>query len=174
MPNNKSISAKYYFFSRLRPVYYMIAAILCFHIVLFVAIQALRLSFSPRLFVIILLRLVSMHSWRRLTGLGVLNIQYFRTFLGFRLWFIFIFTSVCSHLDLLISMNWCREWQLPSLSHTFLLVIHCSFTSNIIVIPAIFLSDRRLQAFFFVLLWVPSFRFPIAGGSLLLLRRIKF
>ena len=120
----------------------MIAAILCFHIVLFVVIQALRLSFSPRLFVIILLRLVSMHSWRRPTGLGVLNIQHFRTFLGFRLWFIFIFTSVCSHLDLLISMNWCREWQFPSLSHTCLLVIHCSFTSNIIVIPAIFLSDR--------------------------------
>ena len=41
-----------------------IAVILRCQCVLSVVIQSLRLSFSPRLFVIILLRLVSMHSWR--------------------------------------------------------------------------------------------------------------
>ena len=128
------------FFCGLRPVYYMaIAVILRCHIVLSVVIQSLRLSFSPRLFVIILLRLVSMHFWRCPTGLGFLNIQHFRTFFGLRLWF--IFASFCSHLVLLISMIWCREWQFPNLSCTCLLVIHCSFTSNI-VIPALFFSDR--------------------------------
>ena len=139
------------FFCGLRPVYYMaIAVILRCHIVLSVVIQSLRLSFSPRLFVIILLRLVLMYSWRLPTGLDFLNIQHFRTFFGLRLWF--IFAGFCSHLFLLISMNWCREWQFPNLSHTCVLVIRYSFTSNI-VIPAIFFSDRRwhTSSFFFVL-----------------------
>ena len=75
--NNRLISTVKYYLFVLQPtprLYYTIASS--------VVIQSLRLrlSFSPRLFVIILLRLVSMHSWRRPTGLDVLNIQHFRTF----------------------------------------------------------------------------------------------
>ena len=118
-------------------VYMAIAVILRCHIVLSVVIQSLRLSLSSRLFVIILLRLVSMHSCRLPTGLGVLNIQHFSIFLGLRS--CFMFASFCSHFVLVISTSWCSERQFPSLSRTCLLVICFSFTSNI-VMPAIFLS----------------------------------
>ena len=118
--------------------YMAIAVILRCHIVLSVVIQSLRLSLSSRLFVIILLRLVSMHSCRLPTGRGVLKIQHFSIFLGLRL--CFMFASFCSHFVLVISTNWCRERQFPSLSRTCLLVICFSFTSNIVMF-AIFLSD---------------------------------
>ena len=118
--------------------YMAIAVILCCHIVLSVVIQSLRLSLSSRLFVIILLRLVSMHSCRLPTGLGVLYIQHFSIFWGLRL--CFMFASFCSHFVLVFLTSWCRERQFPSLSCTCLLVIRFSSTSNI-VMPAIFLSD---------------------------------
>ena len=131
-------SSTIYFLIGLRPIYYLIAAILCFHVSLSVVIQSLRLSFSPKLFVIILLKLLSMHSWRLPTGLGALNTQHFRIFLGFLLWS--IFASFCSHLHRLISIIWCSERQFPSPSRTCLLVICCSITSKI-VIPAILLRN---------------------------------
>ena len=137
-----------------------IAVILCCHIVLSVVIQSLRLSLSSRLFVIILLRLVSMHSCRLPTGLGVLYIQHFSIFLGLRL--CFMFASFCSHFVLVISTSWCRERQFPSLSRTCLLVIRCSFTSNI-VIPAIFLSDwwwHTLSSLFRLLFECPALTSP--------------
>ena len=67
--------------------YIAIAVIRRCHLVLSLVIQSLRLSLSPRLFVIIiLLRLVSLHSWRFPTGLGAVN---------------------NIHFVLLILMDWC-------------------------------------------------------------------
>ena len=51
----------------------------------FVIILSLKLSFSPRLFVVILIRLVSMNFWRCPIGLGILNIQHAKILLGFQL-----------------------------------------------------------------------------------------
>ena len=163
-------------FCGLRPVYYymVITVILRCHIVLSIIIQLLRLLFSPRLFVIILLRLVLMYSWRLPTGLDFLNIQHFRTFFGLRLWF--IFAGFCSHLFLLISMNWCREWQFPNLSHTCVLVIRYSFTSNI-VIPATFLSNRWWQtsSFLFCSFVSAQLSFPHSRRfTTLMLHKIEF
>ena len=93
MPILSITTVKSFIFSVPHTVYYLaivymaITVILRCHIILSLVIQSLRLSLSPRLFVIILLRLVSMHSWRLPTGLGlgVLNIQHFSILLGLRL-----------------------------------------------------------------------------------------
>ena len=85
MPIKLISTVKYYFFG-LRPVLLLaITVILCCHTALSVVIQSLRLSLSPRLLMIVLLRLASMHSWRLPTGLGALDIQHFSTFLGLHL-----------------------------------------------------------------------------------------
>ena len=155
-------------------VYMAIAVILRCYIVLSVDIQSLRLSLSSRLFVIILLRLVSMHSCLLPTGLGFLYIQHFSIFLGLRL--CFMFASFCSHFVLVISTSWCRERQFPSLSLTCLLVICCSFTSNI-VIPATFLSNRWWQtsSFLFCSFVSAQLSFPHSRRfTTLMLCKIKF